>query len=463
MSVWNAATRYTWVHAYLPDGTRDTSFGDSGIVDFPGDRRRVVGALAQPDGDVLVAESGNFVYPPDAPLIRRVTADGRSDPSFGSGGSIEPHLGGATGLTDMELLSDGRFLVAGMKGEHAIVVGRYLPDGSPDSTFGAGGVREIPGDRLLGARLAIQPDGGLIVTTIRLAEPVAVLIARVSPDGELDQSFGGGSLAPVEYGNASFGASPVIYRDTPAVVAPDGRIRLAIGLTLPGEQVGRTAVVGLTDEGHPDATFGLRGLALGPQPELPIDDDGFVEAIGGETVDAAVVDARGGILVAGEVWSGDTFASDTHALVRRFNPNGSLDLAFGDRGRVSGGPWSLGYGAIDQKIATRGDRLYVAEYVTEAKYGSFHSTRLRAFDAGYDDDPPRIWVARGCRWLRVRIRDLSELEIAVVRSGHRVLRRTRLPSFGMRPPAGRTRISVAATDLADNSSRKTVRLPRCPA
>ena len=125
------------------------------------------------------------------------------------------------------------------------------------------------------------------------------------------------------------------------------------------------------------------------------------------------------------------------------------------------GPWNIGYTAIDQKIALGSDRLLVAEYITEAKYGSSHFTRLRAFDAGYDDDPPRIAVKPGCRWLRIRLHDLSELEITVVRSGRRVLRRTRLPSIRMRRPAGMTRVSVKATDLADHSSAERVRLPRC--
>jgi uncharacterized delta-60 repeat protein len=460
LSAYTASTRYTWVHAYLPDGTRDASFGEGGIVDFPGDRRYVVGALAQPDGGVLVAENGSRFYPPDTHLVRRLTADGRPDATFGDGGSIQPDFGGEEShLSDIALQPDGRVVVTGIRGDDAVVVARYLPDGSPDASFGSRGVVTLASAEPAGLELAIQPDGGLLVATSGRG---ALLIARLSPDGKLDESFGQGGLAPVEYANPSLATDAPVYGRVPPIVVSDGRIRLAVAFTVTGEQAPRMALVGLTKNGHPDMTFGLRGLALGPPPQLPVYDE-YVETIGGESIDQAVMDRRGSIIVAGDLWAGD-FHLDDHAVIRRFLPNGSLDRSFGDAGAVNGAPPWVGYNSISQRIALVGeDRLVVSEYAANVKYGSPNIASLRALDAGYDNDPPRISIKPGCRWIRVRIRDLSALELAVVRSGRRVLRRTRYTSFRMRPPSRRARISVEATDFADNSSTKTVRLERCPA
>jgi uncharacterized delta-60 repeat protein len=460
MSVYNAASRYTWVHAYLPNGTRDPGFGENGVVDFPGDGRRVVAALAQPDGGVLVAETGgDFVYPSETDLVRRLTADGRPDGRFGGGGPIQPELHGADNLTDVELQRDGRFLVAGTKGDYGIVVARYLSDGSPDTTFGSGGVVEVPSAGTTGAELAIQPDGGLVITTRRLDE---YLIARLSPDGRIDDSFGQGGLAPVEYGNPPVGHSVVVYGGVPTIVTSDGRIRLAMLLTLAGEQVSRMALIGLTKDGHPDLRFGLRGLAVGPRPKLPVYGD-IVETVGGETAEDAVVDRDDSILVAGPLWSGEDFPADVRALIRRFRPNGSLDRSFGNRGAVRIALPNVGYTAVDQKLALGGeDRVLMAHHVFDGKYGSSHYTTLRSFDAGYDDEPPLVSVVvRGCRSIGVRVTDLSALDRVVIRARNRLVRRTARARFGVRLPNGTRRVSVRATDLADNVSTKRVRLPRC--
>jgi uncharacterized delta-60 repeat protein len=459
MSVYNAPARQTWVHAYLPDGTRDTSFGDDGIVDFPGDPHWVVDALAQPDGGVLVAEKGgDFVYPPDTHLVRRIAPDGRPDTGFGNGGSIQPGLGGAGDLTDMELQGDGRFVLAGTRSAAVIVVARYLPDGSPDTTFGSGGVTEVRSADVTGAELAIQPDGGIVITTRGVT---GYLIARLSPDGRVDDSFGLGGLAPVDYGGPPVGDSVFAYNAVPTIVTSDGRIRLAMRLSLAGERVSRMALIGLTKDGHSDPAFGRRGLAVGARPKPPGDGD-FAGTSGGETAEEAVVDGHGGILVAGVVWSGEEFPSDVPAVIRRFAPNGSLDRSFGNRGALRIATPNAGYTAVDQKLALGGDdRLLVAHHVFDGKYGFYHFTTLRSFNAGYDRDDPAISLVTGCRAARVRVTDVSGMHRVVVRAGGRVIRRTDRKRFRVRLPAGARRMAVRATDLARNVSTERVRLPRC--
>ena len=150
-------------------------------------------------------------------------------------------------------------------------------------------------------------------------------------------------------------------------------------------------------------------------------------------------------------------------MIRRFRRNGSLDRSFGNRGAERIALPNVGYTAVDQKLALGGeDRVLMAHHVFDGKYGSSHYTTLRSFDAGYDDEPPLVSVVvRGCRSIGVRVTDLSALDRVVIRARNRLVRRTARARFGVRLPNGTRRVSVRATDLADNVSTKRVRLPRC--
>jgi uncharacterized delta-60 repeat protein len=446
---------HPWVRAYLPDGTPDPSFSGDGLTPLADDNRSIAGALIQPDGRVVVAQNGYFSYPPAPHLVRRLTADGNPDPSFGDDGVIEPSVGSE--LSDLALQPDGRLVVAGSghfyPDDDVIFVRRYLADGSPDSGFGSTGLAALPAGAGAGRpAVALQPGGGLLIT---LQRSDGAAIARLTPDGGLDSSFGAGGLAPVQMARPrlqhrlmrrSFGPGPR------AVVLPDGRIRVPVTFDMPSEQRYRIALVGLTDDGRPDREYGELGLALGPRP-----------APAGEVPDTSVADPRGGVVVAGVRYSDEEFAGAANALIRRFRADGNFDRSFGDNGVVLGATPPPGYAVFEQELAfSDADTLVAAEHAFDGKYSLWGAALLRVLHAGYDLERPSIAIAvRGCRSIGVRISDLSALERVVVRSGRRIVRRTHRKRFRVRVAAGAGRISVHATDVAGNRSRATVRLPRC--
>ena len=291
-----------------------------------------------------------------------------------------------------------------------------------------------------------------MVTASRRGVP---MIARLSTDGQLDRAFGGGGLAPVQLGNSDWREQVhPAYGASPAVVLRNGRIRLALAFKGPRGRGYRMGLVGLTKTGHPDRRFGVRGRALGPRPQ-PADS--------GEAIRTAIGDRRGGVLVAGTFWDGRDLSLDSSAVVRRFRADGTLDRSFGRRGVVSTPPAAgIGYPVIEQQLALAGDRLVVGQHTWDGKYGFWSDATLRLLHAGYDDDPPRVSISvYGCRSVRVRVSDLSALDRVVVRAGRRVIRRSSQKRFRVRVRRGTRRISVRATDLARNSSRVSVRLPRC--
>jgi uncharacterized delta-60 repeat protein len=158
---------------YLPNGDRDQSFGNGGVVTTtfgPFDEARAL--VREPDGRVVAAGSSFtgeiFVF-----ALARYAADGTLDPSFGDGGRVTTAAGSGRALARQ---TDGKYVVAGegtVGGAPAFALARYTADGTLDPEFGNGGVTTTAGGRA--AALVIQPDRNLVVagTTVTDAFTVA--------------------------------------------------------------------------------------------------------------------------------------------------------------------------------------------------------------------------------------------------------------------------------------------------
>jgi uncharacterized delta-60 repeat protein len=399
----------------------------------------------EPDGQILLGRSG-------IATLTRLNPDGTVDPSFGAGGSRQLEFGaGYVFALGVAVAPDGRILVtATPQSSQASYVRRYLPDGSPDATFGTGGeVAVVPERPPFYSALAVQPDGKVVLAM----DGAGVQIARLSSDGTLDSDFGSGGAARVELGRRRWSRNmraPLGLEWRPLTLR-DGRIRIpvALGARAP---VSRMGVVGLTVNGHVERRFGPRGLALGPRLDV-------IE--GGEWPRIAVTDVHGGVVVAGSATSGDDLSGEDATVVRRFRRNGAPDLSFGHRGVMTGTLGSTG-GAFEQQLAMLdGDTAVLAEEEWIPKYQSRSGGVVSAVNAGYDPDDPAIALTRRCRSISVRVTDISGMQAVVVRAERRVIRRTGHKRFRVRVPEGIRRISLRATDLAGNVSIRRVRLPRC--
>ena len=140
---------------------------------------------------------------------------------------------------------------------------RYQPGGLVDPDFGDGGTVRL--DAFVGAGLAIQPDGRLVlVGTVDTTPPTSppgtftdIAVMRLNPDGIPDESFG-------EHGGVHFSASALTSpfgpgRDTGHDVAlqADGRI-VVVGNT--GPLNADFAVARLLPDGTLDTEFTDTGV-----------------------------------------------------------------------------------------------------------------------------------------------------------------------------------------------------------
>jgi uncharacterized delta-60 repeat protein len=181
-------------------GDLDPSFGRNGVVFTPiGSEARAL-ALQQNGRIVAVGNLGDYGYTIE---IDRFFRDGDLDPTFGNGGRVNVVDAGdgyvyaaAAGID-----SQGRIVAAGTLAEYdspsRIVVARVLPGGELDTSFGDQGIVLLdPGSDAV-ARLEIRPDDSILVggTMDRYTKNPALIVGRIDNQGDLDSSYGDGGTA----------------------------------------------------------------------------------------------------------------------------------------------------------------------------------------------------------------------------------------------------------------------------
>jgi uncharacterized delta-60 repeat protein len=262
-----------------------------GRVTIPTDERSNVLAAPGSAGNLLVLAGGT---------LRQLLPDGRVDRDFGAGGAVA--LAGPAGLrlliSDLALDHEGRIVVFGtgenpflpaemnpprgvptaVHESHAVVL-RLTPGGGLDPSFGNGGyvVTDLglapPGSNRPWTRgghgLVDSKDRPVFVggdyswhcesaSSCLRPTPQDAVIARLTPDGELDPSFGEGD-----------GVAPIDVSGTVAALAetPGRAVLVSASRTQdvpPGPPVEEGVVIRMDGDGRPDATLGPAGAEVVP-------------------------------------------------------------------------------------------------------------------------------------------------------------------------------------------------------
>lgn len=299
-------------------GDIDTSFGGGTLVTAGGTTDDYVrGVAVQADGKALVAGFGVFATASgtDFMLIRHLR-DGGLDASFGTGGKVATGFNNGGRSDEAQAVAvqpDGKILVAGSSDQGAtgydFAVARYNADGTLDATFGTGGrvVTSFGNGADKAYALLLQPDGKIVLAgdSAQGANGTDFALARYHADGSLDASFGNGGKVLTAIG--SDGARETINGLALQTVGGVSRL-VAVG----GE--GDFIAAGYRADGTLDASFGTGGIVRG---------------LFGSVTGAArgvVVTADNQLVIAGH--------RDHDFAAVRLLPNGGLDPAFGNGGRV---------------------------------------------------------------------------------------------------------------------------------
>jgi uncharacterized delta-60 repeat protein len=179
---------------YRRDGTLDPSFGDDGMVTLPFGSLGAQSVAIDSHDRIVTAglDQGDFA-------VARFKWNGDPDPSFGNSGQVLTDFPSAFASAFSVTIGDqDRAVVSGNAredGHYNFALARYLPNGSPDSSFSGDGqlTAEVRGEDS-GNSVAIDPKGRIVVggsSRIR-DESSRFALARYKPHGALDDSFGDG-------------------------------------------------------------------------------------------------------------------------------------------------------------------------------------------------------------------------------------------------------------------------------
>ena len=249
------------VARFTADGRLDASFGTGGLVvtDFGPGSAAAQGVVVQPDGRIVVAGHSPVGLGNDF-AVARYNADGTPDATFGTGGRVTTNVVGRTDLgRAVALAPGGKIVVAGRaeqsdgRGDDFALV-RYNADGTPDASFGSGGVvtTDIAGGSQQANGVVVQPDGRIVVGGYsgRSTGTFDFALARYNADGTLDAGFGTAGTAVTDLsGQDDFGEDLGLQ--------PDGKL-VVIGRRTSGTLFD-LALARYLPNGAPDTGFGAAG------------------------------------------------------------------------------------------------------------------------------------------------------------------------------------------------------------
>jgi uncharacterized delta-60 repeat protein len=181
---------------------------------------------------------------------------------------------------------------------------------SIDSTFGNNGIEQINFGFFPSyfSDMEFQDDGKILMVSYNFQVINPIMITRRLPNGTADNTFGDNGQVRTTFGFQ--------YCDTYDIEQlPDG------GILIAGMADGKSALLKIAENGSIDSTFGINGRVIysfGPSV--------------GSRIRSLEIDQNDRIIAVGEAYNYDNLSFDIAAV--RFNSNGSIDSSFGASGNV---------------------------------------------------------------------------------------------------------------------------------
>ena len=336
-----------------------------------------VGSVVQVDGKIFSFGWTNSVLTSNDIAVLRFSSDGSLDSDLGSNGYItysesnnfESELAG-----DVVIQNDKKIILLGRKlsskGDDVCLL-RILPDGTPDTTFGKNGwvFTDLGSNFEAGLSVDLQSDQKIIVTANDDLFVPNLILLRYDPNGSVDTTFGEEGKAIHSFNSADYASEVLVQSDNLILtggyavnlngrvfalwrfhangsvdslfgnlgcvqidvsadddnergvaisVTDQGKIVLAGNINNPDSVNKYAAVVRLLKNGQPDSSFNSTGIYI-----LDLENDFEISGI--------AMQKDGKIMLSGHVAN---LVGRTEWLLVRLQPNGGLDTTFGNNGLI---------------------------------------------------------------------------------------------------------------------------------
>jgi uncharacterized delta-60 repeat protein len=230
----------------------DSSFGVNGVVTQNlNDTSRIDDIKALDDGSILsVGELGSDL------LLIKSLHDGSLDTSFGVSGVVDINQSGVLIDFKLKLQSDGKILVGGTSldsdGNRSIALFRFDSNGTLDSTFGTGGITYFKNQSNSFHSLEIDSNGAIYAIGTEDSNDTneTITVIKYNTAGNIDGQYGvSGVIQPdnsLQFGNNG-------YKITSAIYPSSGELLLAYNYN------NEIKILKFLQDGSLDTYFGSNG------------------------------------------------------------------------------------------------------------------------------------------------------------------------------------------------------------
>jgi uncharacterized delta-60 repeat protein len=359
------------VSKFTAEGALDDSYGDGGsaivnVVEGGGDAEVARGLVVGDDGSVTIAGPADHDPAAAAPddgdadaAVVRLDPTGALDTAFGDGGIAIFDFGAGKAVDKGTYLADNTWGLAGRDGGYVVfastpnqgadrvdtdfVIAGLTDVGALDETFGEGGTVVVDVNTAVdNARRIKIDDQGRVVAVGYSSDGdgiVSPTLIRLTPEGVLDESFGGGGVANHIVLDAVTEAYNVTFQGDAYVMSGYGR-------DADSETVDQVTYR-FTADGAWDESFGDGGVTR-------------IDLAGQDDRGRDVVTLTDGSIVV--VGSGKLDETNLDGLVVQLDANGIPVAGFGDNGTLLtdfGGANDAFFGVT---VSDDGSTVYVAGY-----------------------------------------------------------------------------------------------------
>lgn len=179
------------------NGALDTTFATTGMTRYDYPSSHSVGPITAAF-DASERAFALFRTPGMGPVMAyRILANGTPDPAFNGGSSPMPIVYQPY-PKQIHLLSSGMLLFHSSEISAAFTLWRFTPDGSPDPSYGTGGVAGISALTGQGLEMLVQPDEKAVLVGLDMPAGITTrrfALARFNANGSADTTFDGDGLA----------------------------------------------------------------------------------------------------------------------------------------------------------------------------------------------------------------------------------------------------------------------------
>ncbi len=245
---------------YLSNGNLDTTFSGTGksFVSFSTGDDYCLNETIQPDGKIILLGYSRIGSNTHVSMARLLT-NGSLDTSFGNSGIVNTSIGVKAQASGVVLLPNGKILLAGYSTTATLfsqTLLRYNTDGTLDTTFNGVGYTVTPmgSEHFYGNDVALQTDGkALVCGYAKFGSGYDITVTRYNTNGTIDTSYANNGTTIFSVGSGDDKS----YR---CKLQADGKL-VVVGNSQVTGQPSEFLLTRFNTNGSVDTDFGIQGAS----------------------------------------------------------------------------------------------------------------------------------------------------------------------------------------------------------